>query len=579
MEAATTAVKLDVGGTVFTTSLSTLQRQAGTFFEALVRSRGESTAPIFIDRDPTHFRYVLNFLRTGVATAPPGEDARRELCHEAEFYGCDAMIRALHAPPVDFSACLPPEVVAAREAETAIRSVFATNDPAKISAVPETAGLLDFFETYPGGVCFAEEAPCGPASTLLYDALEAKPPLGRKGKAATVPNLTKFKTAFNMMHANILNRLDPLLHQPMMIAGGSVLSALTIADGGANTHCVQTNHSARWGEPGDVDIFVFPTSSQSATRLCKRIWDKLAVDGEFWRMERTAGVVNMARYSHSYAEEPAQVVQVVLRRYASPSEVLLGFDVDCCAVGFSGHRVYCLPRCVRAMQSGQNIVNALHAWPNSPAYELRLTKYATRGYTVVVPGLDMRAVDHGRIRGAEFRHLKGVARLLRIASFIENARPKTFREAKKLLVQHFFKGDALKYNSFGFYHEYEWGPSVRVLPSETPMNSSLSRWSELHSALDDLSPEGATELRSNVPRDIGWQTFVPRSNFEVHENQRPSSEDTRREIWSGIVDVGHEHLDIPRFLHDAWDTTRKQREYLNATDDDCDAAYYAHAYP
>ena len=55
----------------------------------------------------------------------------------------------------------------------------------------------------------------------------------------------------------------------------------------------------------------------------------------------------------------------------------------------------------------------------------------------------MRALDHGRIRGAEFRHLKGVARLLRIASFIENARPKTFREAKKLLVQHFFKGDAL----------------------------------------------------------------------------------------------------------------------------------------
>ena len=195
----------------------------------------------------------------------------------------------------------------------------------------------------------------------------------------------------------------------------------------------------------------------------------------------------------------------------------------------------------------------------------------------------MRAVDHGRIRGAEFRHLKGVARLLRIAAFVEGARPKSFSDAKRLLMSQLFKGESMKYVSFGFYHEEAsrggYGPYLRVLPSETPINSSLSRWSEMQSALVEASDSEAMTLRGEAPNDIGWTTLVPRSNFDPSETQRPSSADTRREICHGIFDAGHEHLDIPRFLMDAWDTTRKQREYLNATDDDCDAAYYAHAYP
>ena len=175
-----------------------------------------------------------------------------------------------------------------------------------------------------------------------------------------------------------------------------------------------------------------------------------------------------------------------------------------------------------------------------------------------------------------------MARLLRIAAFVEGARPKSFSDAKRLLMSQLFKGESMRYVSFGFYHDEAmsgYGPSVRVLPSETPINSSLSRWSEMHSALVDASDSEAVTLRGEAPNDISWTTLVPRSNFNPNEAQRPSSEDTRREIWSGIVDAGHDHLDIPRHLGRAWDTTRKQREYLNATDDDCDAAYYAHAYP
>ena len=41
---------------------------------------------------------------------------------------------------------------------------------------------------------------------------------------------------------------------------------------------------------------------------------------------------------------------------------------------------------------------------------------------------------------------------------------------------------------------------------------------------------------------------------------------------------GTDALEMPRRLADAWDSTRKQREYLNARDEGYDAIYYAHAY-
>ena len=41
-----------------------------------------------------------------------------------------------------------------------------------------------------------------------------------------------------------------------------------------------------------------------------------------------------------------------------------------------------LPRAVEALRFGQIVLNPLHAWPNEPTYELRLAKYAARGFVV-----------------------------------------------------------------------------------------------------------------------------------------------------------------------------------------------------
>jgi len=74
-------VQLNVGGVCFTTSRSTLHM--APYFRALTC---DEAAAIFIDRDPTHFRHVLNHLR-GSTMTPSDSTSLMELRVEADFYG------------------------------------------------------------------------------------------------------------------------------------------------------------------------------------------------------------------------------------------------------------------------------------------------------------------------------------------------------------------------------------------------------------------------------------------------------------------------------------------------------------
>jgi hypothetical protein len=66
-------VSLDVGGTRFTTTIATLTRDKDSFFAAMFSGKFELTrdssggVTAFIDRDGSHFKHILNYLRDGLA--------------------------------------------------------------------------------------------------------------------------------------------------------------------------------------------------------------------------------------------------------------------------------------------------------------------------------------------------------------------------------------------------------------------------------------------------------------------------------------------------------------------------------
>ncbi|PFX18189.1 uncharacterized protein LOC111339875 [Stylophora pistillata] len=94
-------LKLNVGGRLFSTSLSTMNKDPGSMLHAMFSGRFDTKpdedGTYFIDRDGTHFRYryLLNYLRTGELVVPDDNTVRQELLIEAKFYQVQEMIKAL----------------------------------------------------------------------------------------------------------------------------------------------------------------------------------------------------------------------------------------------------------------------------------------------------------------------------------------------------------------------------------------------------------------------------------------------------------------------------------------------------
>jgi len=167
-----------------------------------------------------------------------------------------------------------------------------------------------------------------------------------------------------------LAELDFLLKVPgLFIAGGRVFSAI-------------------YKSPvKDVDIFLIATSGDQAKEKVWQLFDLLKIhhDTNDLKVTRTKNALTFLVKEIEY--------QLILRLYRTPSEVLHGFDVDSCCLGYDG-QVWMTPRCQFALGKGYNTVNFDRL---SPSYEWRLAKYATRGMQIKVPDFDRSRVKEGEL--------------------------------------------------------------------------------------------------------------------------------------------------------------------------------------
>ena len=94
-------IKLDIGGHVYATSVSTLRDSDSMLADMFSRRhpiKKQEDGSYFIDRDGTHFRYILNCLRDGgfkEGMLPSDSDTRTELLREAQYYQLRGLVALL----------------------------------------------------------------------------------------------------------------------------------------------------------------------------------------------------------------------------------------------------------------------------------------------------------------------------------------------------------------------------------------------------------------------------------------------------------------------------------------------------
>ncbi len=200
-----------------------------------------------------------------------------------------------------------------------------------------------------------------------------------------------FKSDWTDIQSELLHfqELITALQGNCLIAGGKIFTTLFKND--------NTNKN------NDYDIFLYGVTQEEAKRKIKLLMNYLAEkykeNGYYLKMVRTKNSVTFqvtcrkVKHGTDY--------QIVLRLYKSPSEILHGFDVDSCCMGYDGKNILMTPRCMHSLVVGYNTVNFERL---SPSYELRLVKYGVRGIPIYIPNLDKKLINNDRL--SKYHHIK-----------------------------------------------------------------------------------------------------------------------------------------------------------------------------
>ena len=573
-------VKLNVGGELFTTSRITLLSVDSSMLATMFSGRHTLTqtedGSYFIDRDGQHFRHILNYLRNGIVVVDMETNVARELAVEAEYYGLRELAGVLRCPKIDINKCLGESIVKMRSVEAELRKPLSILKLVTTTNLEPYKGLVSVFED-DGALTQMNKK----HSNDPMEFLQLLPKYGRLSPEkmklpTTVPDFATFQSNFEQhffeVRHEILTRLSPILREKkILIAGGAVLRALT-----GNSREIQTSRGDLLGKVGDIDVFICTQDAREATVIAERIFEALTANRDDYKVIRGAGVINIdvGRCDWNDFDVPelrdsaSMTIQIVLRLYESPAEVLLGFDCDCCCLGFDGEHVWALPRAIRAIQYGCNILNPLHAWPSKASYEFRLVKYAIRGYAISVPGLREVDVDIEKIISKPLSELNGFARLIRLALAYDGFQTvnsgknvDSLRSPVRLNVWRRRIGLILTGESR--IGESHIGPIVRDLAETLKTALGPLEYARLASGWD-YNDDG--EMSNLLPSNI--ETF-PTMNLKIAVSEG--------EGWAKISLCNTPELKIPAKLEDAWDASKRSREYLQINEGDLDSTYFAFA--
>ncbi|PRP81694.1 hypothetical protein PROFUN_01201 [Planoprotostelium fungivorum] len=262
--------------------------------------------------------------------------------------------------------------------------------------------------------------------------------------SANVPSIVTLDVFQERMKALTGDTFRGLDWKNVFLAGGSVLGALS-----SDTMSM---------DPGsDIDLFVYGLKVEEANKKARRIAE--VVCENFGPDYEKKLFIFHSKYSITISRPwPLPHIQIILRLYKSPAEILLGFDVDCCCVGYDGEKVYATQRAQRALNKGYNLIN----WTRrSTTYESRLYKYALRGFGVMTSGFTRDQINP-EIYTKKLN--KGLGYLLSLDWGKGPSLPQNFRTRRGLRKTNDsvrltgFQREDFKYGDYGWNVPADWDP-------------------------------------------------------------------------------------------------------------------------
>ncbi|KAH9483227.1 hypothetical protein JR316_0005331 [Psilocybe cubensis] len=240
-----------------------------------------------------------------------------------------------------------------------------------------------------------------------------------EGMPCTVADLEEFKKNWSIFTEGSLSQL--LNWNNVVAAGGSVLACLSPVPkrNKASKRKIRTYFHSKAYPTSDVDLFLWGLTPEQAEIKIKEIYEAVR-DSVPWDVTciRTKHTISI------HSQYPYRSVQIVLRLYQSPAEILAGFDIDAPC-----NRVWANPRAVVAMMRQCNTVDMTR---RSPSYEVRLAKYSQRHFEVYVPTLERSKIDP-TIYERSIARTEGLARLLSLEKLTTDNLRNTFLEARREL--------------------------------------------------------------------------------------------------------------------------------------------------
>lgn len=217
----------------------------------------------------------------------------------------------------------------------------------------------------------------------------------------SVNNRDVFASNFNILTEGMF---DDFNWSNVVAAGGCVSACLLPVPEECKTKKEKRKyfHDTKYGGI-DVDLFIYGLDEEKAkekmVEIAQCITGNCLYPVRFVRTSHSITIVNQYPYIN---------IQIILRLYKSAPEVIMGFDIDSCALYYDGNNVYCLPRSHHAIVSQYNTIDMSR---RSPTYESRLAKYADRGYEILYPELNRDKIDP-LIFEKGFEEIQGLSRLL-----------------------------------------------------------------------------------------------------------------------------------------------------------------------